>query len=69
MDPAGFIFVLFGAVSVIWPYKLARFSEQLDAIGSKRPLESVEPAEWTVELTRIVGVLMIVFGVGMVLFG
>lgn len=69
MNPTGFIFVLCGAVSAIWPYKLARFSEQLDAIGSKRSLATVEPAEWTVELTRIVGVLMIVFGVGMVLFG
>ena len=69
MDPAGFIFVLIGGVSAIWPYRLAKFGEILDAIGSKRSLGEVEPADWNVGLTRIVGIVMVIVGAGVVLFG
>jgi len=46
----------------IKPYELSRFEERLDAIGSKRSWSEVEPADWTVALTRV-------FGVGITLFG
>ena len=69
MDPAGFIFMVIGAASAIWPYRLAKFGEILDAVGSKRSLGEVEPADWNVGLTRLVGIVMVIVGSGMVLFG
>jgi len=48
--------LLFGLPQAIWPYKLARFSEQIDAIGSKTSWDEVEPAEWKVYLTRLIGI-------------
>ncbi|WP_135820153.1 hypothetical protein [Halostella litorea] len=63
MDPAlAFFLLVFGIPGAIWPYKLARFEEQLDSIGSKRSWDKVEPADWKVSLTRIVGVGMALFG-------
>lgn len=39
-------FLLFlGAISAIWSYETAKFGEQLDAIGSKRRMSEVEPAD------------------------
>jgi len=46
---------------------LARFSEQLDAIGSTTPADEVEPADWKVWLYRGIAVLIVVAGIG--LFG
>lgn len=46
-----------------WPYRLARFGERLDAIGSKRSWSEVEPAGWKVLVTRIAGVGIILIGV------
>lgn len=62
MEPAGLLFVLLGAVAAVWPYRIAKFGEAMDAIGSKRRSSEVEPADWNVGLTRV-------FGIGMVLFG
>lgn len=56
------LLLVFGILNAIWPYKLARFEEQLDSIGSKRSWSEVEPAEWKVVLTRLVGVAMAVVG-------
>jgi hypothetical protein len=36
--PAGFLLLLVSLPAAIWPYRVARFGEQLDAIGSKRSL-------------------------------
>ncbi|WP_244514952.1 hypothetical protein [Halorientalis persicus] len=58
----GFILVLFGLPGTVRPYGTARFSERLDAIGSDRRLEEVEPSDWMVLLTRIVSVAMVLFG-------
>lgn len=55
--------IAFGLPGAIWPYKLARFGEQLDAIGSKRSWSEVEPADWNVALTRIIGLAFVTFGV------
>ncbi|WP_170836874.1 hypothetical protein [Haloferax larsenii] len=37
------------------PRRSARVLEQLNAIGSKRNLRTVEPTGWNITLTRIVG--------------
>ena len=44
------------------PYRVARFGERLDAIGSRRSWNSVEPTDWNVRMTRIVGVGLALFG-------
>ena len=46
----------------VWPDRLARLEEQIDAIGSRRSWSEVEPAGWKVALTRIVSVAVSVFG-------
>jgi hypothetical protein len=53
--------LLAGPAMALWPYRLARFSEVLDAIGRK-PAGRVEPAEWKVLLTRAFGVALSVLG-------
>ena len=63
----GALVVAFGLVNAVWPYKIARFEEQLDSIGSKRSWDEVEPAEWKVRLTRGIGVVIALFGVAVFL--
>lgn len=52
-----FLFVL-GLPALTWPYELAKFEEQLDAIGSSRRMEEVEPAGWRVSLTKLAGIAL-----------
>ena len=59
----GALVVAFGLVNAVWPHRVAHFEEQLDAIGSKRSWDEVEPAEWKVTLTRGIGVVIALFGV------
>jgi hypothetical protein len=54
--------VLFGPLLAIWPYRMARWSEILDAIGRK-PAGRVEPADWKVLLTRVFGIGLSLAGV------
>jgi hypothetical protein len=63
----GVFLIIVGGVNVKFARGMARFSEQLDAIGSKRRWSEVEPAEWKVVLTRISGVVLLVIGSGMLL--
>lgn len=63
MEPIALLFVLFGLPGAIWPYRTARFEEQLDAIGSKRRWSEIEPADWKVMLTRYVGIVMVGAGI------
>ncbi|WP_246998122.1 hypothetical protein [Halosolutus gelatinilyticus] len=63
----GTLVLAIGIAGAVWPYKVARFEEQLDAIGSTRSPSGVEPADWKVTLTRIVGIAIGLFGV-LVLF-
>jgi ABC-type phosphate transport system auxiliary subunit len=63
----GTLLVAVGLLNAVWPSQVARFEEQLDAIGSKRSAGEVEPAEWKVLLTRAVGVLFVLFGVAVFL--
>ena len=58
------ILLVFGVPGAVWPYKMARLEEQFDSIGSKRSWSEVEPADWKVTLTRVVGVVMLLFGIG-----
>ncbi|EMA57140.1 hypothetical protein [Halorubrum lipolyticum] len=51
-----------GIPHAAWPYQFARFEEQIDSIGSKRSWSDVEPAEWKVTLTRVVGIGMAFLG-------
>lgn len=70
MDPSlAILLLLFGIPGTIWPYKVARFEEQMDSIGSKRSASEVEPAGWKVILTRIIGIGMIIIGTGGLLTG
>jgi hypothetical protein len=55
--------VVLGPLMALYPYRVARFEERLDAIGSKRSWSEVEPADWKVMLTKVVGAGMALFGV------
>lgn len=65
--PLGVMLLLLGAPGTLYPYKLTRLGEQLDAIGSTTPAREVEPARWNVLITRIVSGAMVVFGSAVVL--
>ena len=54
----------FGVASAVWPYRVARFEERVDAIGSRRSWDEVEPTNSKVGLTRVVGVLLVLVGYG-----
>ncbi|MFC7044414.1 hypothetical protein ACFQH6_02430 [Halobacteriaceae archaeon GCM10025711] len=62
-EPIGLVLVLFGLPGAIWPYRIARFEERMDSIGSKRSWSEVEPADWKVAFTRFVGAGMVLVGV------
>jgi len=55
------LLLLVGLASVTWPYKLARWSEILDAIGRK-PAGRVEPADWKVWMNRAGGAILATIG-------
>ncbi|WP_424014997.1 hypothetical protein ACOZ35_03020 [Halorubrum xinjiangense] len=62
MDPVLAVFLLaIGIPNAVWPYKFAKFEEQVDSIGSKRSWSEVEPADWKVALTRVVGIGIALF--------
>ena len=54
--------LVFGLLWVNGAYVIALLSEQFDAVGSKTPASEVEPTEWKVMFTRLVGVAMVLFG-------
>ncbi len=59
----GTLLIGFGLLGAVRPRTVARFEEQLDAIGSKRSWDEVKPAEWKVLLTRGAGIFLVLFGV------
>ena len=65
----GLLLVGFGALGVFRGRALARFNEQVDAIGSTTPASEVEPAEWNVALTKIVSAVVLLIGLGMLANG
>ena len=65
----GTLIIAFGLLGAVWPYRVARFEEQIDAIGSKRSWDEVEPTGWKVMLTRVIGVVVALIGVAIFLDG
>ena len=63
MNPFGLLVIVAGAAITYWGYEVTRISEQLDSIGSKTRMSEVEPAEWNVMLTRLIGVGIVFFGI------
>ena len=55
-------FAGWGLLLAARPYRAARLDERTDAIGSRRSWNSVEPTDWNVQMTRIVGVGLALFG-------
>jgi hypothetical protein len=58
----GLVVAALGLYPTLAPYNAARLGERLDAIGSRRSWVTIEPTTWNVRLTRIAGVLTVVFG-------
>ena len=58
----GLLFTVWGVLMTWKPYRLAKFEEQIDAIGSKRRSTKVEPTDWKVTLTRRLGPILSFFG-------
>ena len=70
MDPVLAVFLLaVGIPNAVWPYKFAKFEEQVDSIGSKRSWSEVEPADWKVALTRVVGIGIALFALANLIAG
>lgn len=65
----GVMLLIPGIPAAIWPYKFARFNEQINAIRTTTPGYAVEPADWWVKLTRILGIVLVVVGVWLLLLG
>jgi hypothetical protein len=63
---AGLLFIALGLPGALFPYPVARFSERTDAIGSRTSWTRVEPADWKVTLTRLVGLLSVAFGLALI---
>lgn len=70
---AQFIFAAFllliGFPLAKWPYKITRYGEQIDSIGSKRAWSDVEPTDWNVNLTKFFGYGLILFGMILIITG
>ena len=68
-SPVAVVLLVFGLPMVIWPYKISRFEERMDSIGSKRSWSEVEPADWKVFANRVLGILFVLIGIAGVLGG
>lgn len=65
----GFFFLTVGLYGGVRPYKMAKFGEQIDAIGSTRSSYSVEPTDWNVSLTQVVSILTAACGIAIISLG
>ncbi|WP_410766145.1 hypothetical protein [Haloferax sp. DFSO60] len=59
----GVMFLAIGLPGAVFPYRVTKLGERIDAFGSKTPRDDVEPAEWNVTLTRFGGVFATALGV------
>ena len=58
------VFLLWvGVYGTVYPYKAARFQEQIDAIGSKTGARTIEPTDWNVTFARILSIVLAIMGV------
>lgn len=51
----GVALLLIGLGMIIYAQRITRVGEQIDAIGSTRSSFEVEPTDWNVAVTRILG--------------
>ncbi len=51
----GVALLLIGLGMVIYAQRITRVGEQIDAIGSTRSSFEVEPTDWNIVVTRILG--------------
>ena len=58
--------IVVGIPLALWPYRMAMIREIFDAIG-RRSAGSVEPAEWSVTLTRLIGGAFLIIGIAGIL--
>lgn len=58
----GLFLVVFGTIGVTRPYVVAKWEEKMDAIGSTTSLDSVEPTELKVSVTRTKFVIPLLLG-------
>ncbi|PSP26729.1 hypothetical protein BRC65_09830 [Halobacteriales archaeon QH_2_65_14] len=65
----GVLLMVAGVRSMVRPYELGKFDEQIDAVGSTRPVPDVEPADWKVALHRYGGAAITVAGAVSLLYG
>jgi hypothetical protein len=65
----GAVLIVLGLPGAVWPYKLSKLEEGIDAIGSKRRGSEVEPADRKVTVNRIVGIGTVAFGAPMLVAG
>jgi hypothetical protein len=65
----GFFLLVYGLPGAVWPHRVAKLGEQLQSIGRKGPFSEVEPTDWNVGLTRVLGILATITGTLWVLFG
>lgn len=62
IDPMGIFLLIAGIIFAIWPYSIAKFGEELKAMGTEQSAYSVEPTDLNVWITRIVGVASAIIG-------
>lgn len=60
-----YLFFVLGLPAVLFPYRLSRISERIQAIGSTRSWSEVEPAFWRTMLTSVAGIGMVLVGIGL----
>lgn len=65
----GLFLVAFGLVGAVLPRATAGAGEILDARYSRSDPSEIEPAEWNVRLTRLVGIATILYGLFLVVGG
>lgn len=58
----GIALFVVGAVSARYAHVLARWDEQLDAIGSTRSWDEVEPATWKITVVLLAALLTALVG-------
>lgn len=63
----GFIVTGIGVLLAAFPGPIAAMDETLDAVGSKRSGERVEPSRWKLLLTRVFGVGIAILGISILL--
>lgn len=48
----GVMVIAVGVIGVLRPYRFALWKERLDAVGSNRPIERIEPTDLNVKMTK-----------------